>query len=148
MNRCFELSQGEYGIVFDDDDWYAPDRVRRQVEPLIADPEMKVSGLSEFYYYTHGTQKAYRYQAKAIPWMGAIALRRSAWETLKFDTDSRPGADNRLLQKIPRPTWYVVKEPGLLVATMHGTNDCKKVISSSYVSESWDTIQRVTGGDL
>lgn len=145
MNRCCELAHGEFFIVHDDDDWYAPDRVRAQVEPLIADPTKQVSGLSEFFYYVHGERRAYRYRANMVPWMGAIALRRSTWEALKFDSDPRPGADNRLLQKIPRSAWHDVKNPNLIAASIHSANDCKKAITSSYVSEPWDTIQKLVG---
>jgi glycosyltransferase involved in cell wall biosynthesis len=148
MNRCFELSSGVLGIVWDDDDWYAPDRVSKQTERLVADPEMNVAGLSEFYYYVHGTQVAYHYKSNQVPWIGAIAVRRSIWTKYRFDADPKPGADNRLLQKIPQPTWVRVSEPRLLVATIHTTNDCKKAITSSYVSEPWSTIQGLLGEDV
>jgi len=148
MNRCCELAQGEFVIVNDDDDWYAPNRVKMQVEPLIADREKMVSGMGEFYYYKHGTQSAYLYKRKQVPWLGAIALRRTIWEKYKFDTDPRAGADNRLLQKIPQNTWHEVINPGLVVASIHPNNDCKKTITSSYVTVSWEEIQRVTSGTL
>ncbi len=143
MNRCFELSTGEYGIVWDSDDWYPPDRVKRQVEPLIADPKLVVSGSSTLYYYEYGTEKAWRYMGRGTAWLGAFAMRRSVWETLKFDNDPRAGADNRLLQRIPREAWCDLKDPGLVVASIHGQNDCKKVLTSSYVSEPWEVVRKL-----
>lgn len=149
MDHCFELASGEYGIVFDDDDWYAGDRVRAQIEPLIANPSFQVCGLSTYYYYVHSKETAYLYASRQVPWIGAIALRRSSWESIRFDKDPKPGADNRLLQKIPKAAWFDIKDaPQLLVATIHPTNDCKKHITNSYTSVSYDTVVRITGGDL
>ena len=151
MNRCFELSAGEYGIVFDDDDWYAPSRVREQIMPLIQNRSKVVSGLGEFFYYVHGSHTAYRYNAGMIPWMGAIALRRTTWEQYRFDTSPAPGADNRLLKMIPLEAWHRVQNPGLVIAAIHGSNDCRKQIpdvdhiTSPYSREPWSTIQALTG---
>lgn len=132
MNRCFELSIGEYGLTWDDDDRYSVDRIARQIWPLIVNPELSISGTSTLYYYIHGTQKAYCYRGNGR-WLGAIALRRSTWEKIKFDTDKGSGADNRLLQKIPRSAWYDVKDPNLVIAAIHPNNDCRKNITSDYV---------------
>jgi glycosyltransferase involved in cell wall biosynthesis len=149
MDYSFELAAGEYGIVFDDDDWYAPDRVRLQVEPLIANPSFQVSGLSNFYYYDTGKQVAYLYQSKQVPWIGAIALRRSSWASIRFDNDPKPGADNRLLMKIPKDARCDIKDlPRLLVAAIHPQNDCHKHITSSYMGVPYDTVVQITGGDL
>lgn len=36
-NRAVEVARGEFVVHWDDDDWYAPQRLRRQLEPLLAD---------------------------------------------------------------------------------------------------------------
>src|SRR5271154_3339333 len=74
MNRCFELSSGEFGIVFDDDDWYPANRITRQITPLIDNPALHLSGTSTLYYYQHGSTLAYQYTSpKGINWLASIA---------------------------------------------------------------------------
>ena len=149
MNECFERASGEVCIVHDDDDWYAPDRVSRQVRPLAEDPAAQVSGTSELLYVRHGSREAYRYvNLTAMPWMGAIAVRRSAWEVARFG-DKKAGAEYAWLQQVPRGAWRDLRDPTLLVSTIHDGNTCpKRLPSPSFRPEPWDTVQRITGGTL
>ena len=34
MNECCQRASGEFFVVHDDDDWYAPDRVAKQIQPI------------------------------------------------------------------------------------------------------------------
>jgi glycosyltransferase involved in cell wall biosynthesis len=148
MNRCMELATGEVCIVWDDDDWYAPDRVSRQVAPF-ADPNVLVTGTSRLYYYVHGTENAYRYQNwTVLPWLGAFALRRSVWEKQPFQ-NIPAGADCQMLRTIPQEHWSDLNTLDLMVATIHPENASKKNLPSmSFIEAPWDDIRGVTKGSL
>jgi glycosyltransferase involved in cell wall biosynthesis len=143
MNRCFELSSGEYGIVFDDDDWYPANRITRQITPLIENPSLVLSGTSTLYYYQHGSASAYRYTSpKGIDWLASIAVRKSAWEKLKFD-DIYGGADYNFQKKTPLSARHNLNDPALVVAAIHSANACRKHLSKDYKPEPWEVIQRL-----
>jgi len=144
MNRCFELAHGEFGITLDDDDMYAPNRVSKQIIPMIENPALMVSGTSTLYYYVHGTYQAYKYKGTGN-WIGAIAIRKTQWEQEHFDNLPSAGADFRLLRKIPTSVWHDLKDPSIIVAAVHPNNDSKKVLAaSSFIQVPWPEVQQLT----
>lgn len=85
MNQACEFAKGEFCIVWDDDDFYAPDRVLRQIVPLVVtNIDYAISGLKNLYYYDKAKQQAWRYNDPSDTWLGAIAFRKSAWEAKRF----------------------------------------------------------------
>lgn len=140
MNQCFNLSQGEIGIVLDDDDWYPANRISRQVAPFV-DPAIEITGSSTIYYYEHGTEKVWQYRSPAsVAWMASIAVRKSAWARLKFD-NIQAGADYNILRQIPIEARFDLADPALVVAAIHPNNACKKHISAEYTPVPWDTVK-------
>jgi glycosyltransferase involved in cell wall biosynthesis len=148
MNRCCELAKGEFVIVFDDDDWYAPDRITRQVAPF-ADPNVLVTGTSRLYYYLHGTKQAYRYHNwTQVPWLAAFALRKSVWENRKFDP-LRCGADTSMIKSIPPNQRGDLNDLSLLVASLHPNNaSAKNLPNASFIETPWEEIEGITKGTL
>jgi len=143
MNRCFELAQGEFCIVVDDDDWYPTDRITRQITPLTQNPALHLSGTSTLYYYQHGTQQAYRYTTpKGVGWLASIAIRKSFWKNNKFD-NLQNGADYTFQNKMPPTAKYDLNDPTLVVAAIHSQNACRKHLGNNYKSEPWETIQNL-----
>jgi hypothetical protein len=148
MNRCCELARGEIVIVWDDDDWYAPDRISRQVAPF-SDPSVLLTGTSRLYYYVHGTRRAYRYHNWTdSPWLAAFALRKSVWERQKFEPLPY-GADTRLIQSLPRERLKDLNDLTLMVATIHPTNAASKSLPNmSFIETPWGEIEKVTGREM
>jgi glycosyltransferase involved in cell wall biosynthesis len=148
MNLGFAKATGDICIVWDDDDWYASDRISRQVAPF-ADPEVLVTGTGRLYYYVHGTENAYRYQNwTTMPWIGAFALRRSVWEKQPFE-NIPAGADCKMLKSIPEKNWKALTDLDLMVATIHPENaSMKRLPSMSFIETPWDEICGVTKGSL
>jgi glycosyltransferase involved in cell wall biosynthesis len=149
MNVGFERSEGEFGIVVDDDDWYAGDRVTRQILPMVERSDFQVSGTSQIYYYVHGKEEAYRYvNLTDRSWMAAIAIRRTAWETYRFN-DKSHGADFDLLHNIPRSQWCDVNDPHLMVSAIHVANASpKRLPNPSFIEIPWTAIHEITKGAL
>jgi glycosyltransferase involved in cell wall biosynthesis len=143
MNRCFELMQGEIGIVFDDDDWYPANRISRQIIPMIENPALEITGTTTLYYYVHGTNKAYQYSSpSSIAWLASIAVRKSTWERHHFDAIPG-GADYNFQKQTPRENRLDLHDPALVIAASHTTNACKKTLTNGYTPVPWETIQRL-----
>jgi glycosyltransferase involved in cell wall biosynthesis len=141
MNRCFELSQGEFGIVFDDDDWYPAHRISRQIQPMIDNPVIHLTGSSTIFYYQHGAQKAWRYSTPArVNWLASIAIRRSTWAATKFE-EIAGGADYKFQLKLSQGHKFDLKEPSLVVAAVHPSNACRKALGSDYSPVPYEIVK-------
>jgi len=130
-NYANEQSKGEFIINWDDDDWSSPLRVTRQVQPMIDNPLIELTGTSQIFYFTFGQPRektlAYIYSSTSKPpWLGGIAYRRSVWERLRFDDGPRVGEDTRFQNQISIPARYDIKDPALFVAGVHRQNDSPK----------------------
>jgi glycosyltransferase involved in cell wall biosynthesis len=147
MNRCMELAQGEYAIVWDDDDWYAPNRITRQIEPMTADPQIQVTGTSQLLYVLHGSQRVFHYKNMTnLAWIGAIAFRKSAWQTHRFH-EKPHGADFDFLQQIPKNQWFDLADTSLMLSTIHQSNAAPKRIPAPWwVEQPWAVAQKIKGG--
>ena len=144
MNECFERALGEICIVHDDDDWYAPDRVIKQVRPMINDPEILVTGTEKLYYYVYGKQEAYLYSNKTSnKWIGIIAVRRSAWVVRRF-ADMPHGADYDFLMRVPLEQWLDLGDPTLGILAIHPANaSYKQIPSPSFASVPWEIVRNI-----
>ncbi len=130
-NYANEQSKGEFIVNWDDDDWSSPSRVTRQIQPMIDNPAIELTGSSQIYYFTFGQSRektqAYIYGSTSKPpWLGGIAYRRSTWERLRFDDAPRVGEDTRFQNQISVSARYDVKDPALFVAGVHRQNDSPK----------------------
>lgn len=149
MNLCMGCSTGALACVLDDDDWYAPDRVRKQVQPLIDNPAKDIVGTSRLFYYVLGTQKAFRYVNQTHQkWLAAPAWRRSAWENNKFDNLTR-GADTNFMNRIPKNRWVDLEDERLIASTIHpGNASPKRLLPPSFVGVPWASVEEITKGTL
>jgi glycosyltransferase involved in cell wall biosynthesis len=141
MNLAFEFSRGDFGVVFDDDDCYSPDRVSRQIDPLLGGDKV-VSGTSTLYYYQHGTKTAFlfSYPAQEAPWIGSLAIQRDYQQKHPFK-DIRAGADFFFLKEIPKQLQHDLHDPSLVVAAIHGDNaDPKKPTNRFFSPVEWETL--------
>lgn len=121
---------------WDDDDRYHPDRLRLQVEPLLADPTTVATCLTDqLYYFTHSRQlwwvdwfrRRPRYNSVLIP--GTIMVRASHIETHKIQypevgPDSKKGEDGRFLEAVIRagPVGEVHNQGWCYLRRYHGKN--------------------------
>jgi glycosyltransferase involved in cell wall biosynthesis len=144
MNRCFELSNGEIGIVWDDDDVYAANRISRQILPFIENPSIQITGSTTLYYYTPD-KRAFQYTSPStIGWMASIAVRKSYWEGNRFDS-ILAGADYNILKQIPQESRCDLNDPTLIVASVHPNNACKKSLGREYAPVPWATVAGLLG---
>ncbi len=141
MNRCFELMRGEFGVIWDDDDWYPPSRIDRQIAPFLANPALQVTGTSTIYYYRHGDNPcAWQYTCpKGINWLASIAVRKAAWERCRFDGIAS-GADYNFIKRLPPETRHDLNDASLVVASVHPANACRKTLGNEYRPVPWAVV--------
>jgi glycosyltransferase involved in cell wall biosynthesis len=141
MNSCCEIASAEFLVVWDDDDEYPPDRITRQIQPMLENPLIEMTGTSTLYY--QDGQNAYQYTSPDnVAWLASIAFRRESWLCHKFE--SLPsGADYVFQQKIRKEARLDLFDPRLVVASIHDSNACKKNISLDYVPVPWGTIENL-----
>ena len=150
MNRCMELASGEFAIVHDSDDFYAPDRVFRQIAPLLAAPSYDITGLKNLLYYDKAKQQAWRYSDPTATWLGAIAFRRSAWEAKRF-AELSSGADLKFQQD--HKGKVIAVHGDAIVCAIHETNAGsvgKKITANPkfFTPVEYQEVVDFTGGDL
>jgi len=119
MNTACAYANGEFCIVWDDDDFYAPDRVFRQIAPLLAAPNYDICGLANLFYYDKAKQKAWRYIADESEWLGSIAFRRSEWDAKRF-AEIPSGCDRRF--QLEHKGKVIAVHGDAVACAIHATN--------------------------
>ena len=153
MNLAMEHCTGKIAIVWDDDDFYSPGRISRQVTPLLTDSRFDVSGPGSIYYYIHGTRKAFLYKNfTSMKWVAALAFRSSLWGAGicgRFN-DKLNGADTDFISKVtPSDRVCVMDDLSLMVSSIHSTNAAfKRPTPPSFMEVPWATIEGITKGTL
>jgi glycosyltransferase involved in cell wall biosynthesis len=134
INACAKLATGEFFVIWDDDDYYSPTRIGRQIEPLLNGFDL--SGTSKIFY---DNQAGHRWLFNGNParWLGAIAFKRSLWEQQQFQ-ETNIGPDT-IFQNYHRKTakFYDIADPELLIATIHNNNTCPKNTSNKEWEKIW-----------
>ena len=111
----------DYLIVWDDDDWYSPTRLSRQIQPLIDGYDY--SGTSTIFYHDIRTDEGWQYTGNGS-WLGALAFTRAALNRLLFN-DTTAGVDNQWQMNL-QGRGFDLKDPALLIASIHSHNACPK----------------------
>jgi O-antigen biosynthesis protein len=149
--RNFACSQarGEYIVHWDDDDWYPPDRVRRQISTLRLNGA-EVCGSSTVFYYSESINRAFRYQYPGpVPvWMGALAYPTEVWRSCRFEP-IQVAEDVKFLSRIPFRKRADLKDPSLYVAFIHDANVSPKVIKGPcWLPENIEALRLIAGQEL
>lgn len=122
-NVACEKAHGEFIIHWDDDDFYAPDWVSRQVEALISSGA-DISGLNSVIFHSDlsGENYKYTYTENNTKWIcgGTIAFRKSLWEKYPF-TNLQIGEDADFILNSGGRLFVLDYESGY-VAGLHGHN--------------------------
>jgi len=94
-NIACEKAQGEIIMHWDDDDWYAPDWISRQVDAQLHSGA-DITGLNKVDFYSPTVNKRWRYEDLDVekPWLcgATMAYRKSLWEQHNF-IDLQVGED-------------------------------------------------------
>jgi len=140
-NFACQAADGEFLAHWDDDDWYAPDRLRRQIEALLERPGKGVCGSSRVYFRELDGSGAweYRYQGERRPWLcGATLLfRRAFWQAHPFP-DQSIGEDNHFVWSAQTAEAFDLDDPALCIASVHAGNTSRKQTDNAW----WTPVPR------
>ena len=103
-NEACRVSQGEVIVQWDDDDWYGPSRISRQLEDLVAG-HADVTGLTMRLVLDTCAGRCWRAEAAARVMFymeticGSLAFRRSCWHVSRYPDESI-GEEAELLERM------------------------------------------------
>jgi glycosyltransferase involved in cell wall biosynthesis len=150
-NLACEQAGGEIILHWDDDEWYAPRRIRVQVQHLLRE-RADLCGLNPVLFYDLGTSLAwrYRYPPEERFWVAGTSFcyRRTFWERKPF-AEVDVGEDNRFLWEAPPAPMSTFPDITCLVAMIHDGNVSPKSPGGGYW-EAFDAaeVRRILGEDF
>lgn len=132
-NRLCELARGEIIAHWDDDDWYAPDRLARQLAAIEA-TGADIVGIDRVPFLADDGSEAwdYRWAGRQLWVCGAsMAYRRAYWERHRFSR-LRTGEDTRFVFDARGARIHAMAEHDWLIARVHGGNSSPKRTRGCY----------------
>jgi glycosyltransferase involved in cell wall biosynthesis len=149
-NIACASARGEFIIHWDDDDWYAADRVRRQIAALRSGKK-EICGSSVLFYYdvVEGSAWRYQYPSAVRRWVGGntLAYRKSWWVHHPF-AEIQVGEDCRFVWDAPAAMVCDLAAPDLCVSRIHpGNTSTKQVVGSYWQACAVAELQQLLGAE-
>jgi glycosyltransferase involved in cell wall biosynthesis len=150
-NLACEEARGEIILHWDDDDWHAPNRVRYQVDALLAQGA-DVCGINRILFYDCRSRAAwvYTYPPTERFWLygNSLCYRRAFWARNRF-ADVNVGEDTLFVWQSSDARMVALPDPTFHVSVIHGFN-----VSAIWPSGScWhrcddEVVHRLMGADV
>jgi glycosyltransferase involved in cell wall biosynthesis len=146
-NMAVEQSKGEIIVHWDDDDWYAANRISYQVEPLLA-RKAQVCGLETSFIYDLLQNTFWSCDADLHAMMfcadihgGTIVYTRELWEKYAKFPDASLGEDAAFLRAISNKV-RIAKLPNrnVFIYLRHNTNAWKFICGNFIKPRAWKRI--------
>ena len=150
--RNLACVQGRGTLIahWDDDDWYAPSRLRQQVEALLAS-EADVCGAGEILGYAleMGVAWAYAPPVTERPWLveATWLYRRTLWAAQPF-ADGPAGDGAAFLAAVPAERLYALPDSRFYLALLHsGNSQAPTPPDVGWEPQPLDEVSRRLGAD-
>jgi|SRR5271166_92241 len=149
-NAACEAARGDIILHWDDDDWYAPNRIRLQVEAL-RDSGADASGIDRALFVDPRVPAAweYVYPPNGAPWVygAALCYRRDFWRAHPF-ANTTAGEDTRFAASVARERLHVLPDNRFFVALIHAANtSAKQLRDPRWRPFAFNNIRAITGPD-
>jgi len=143
-----EAADGDVMVQWDDDDWYGPTRVSRQIAPLAAGTA-DISGIVKGYMLDLPTFRFYKggpplhegnLHASIIA--GTLAFTRSAWRSTGGYLDSSMGEDVAMLRAVTERGGRLapIVNDGMYITVRHGGNSWRLVYDAERGPAGWNAV--------
>ncbi len=147
-NAACEAARADIILHWDDDDWYAPTRIRVQVEALRAS-NADICGIDRALFVDPSVKAAweYVYPPGGAPWVygAAMCYRREFWRAHPF-ADVNIGEDTRFAAAARPERMHVLPDNRFFVALVHPANTSRKhVRDSRWRPHDFAAIRALTG---
>ena len=127
-NLCIEESRSDLIMHWDDDDWFAPNRISYQVKALL-DAKAGVCGLRRMLFFHLGTKKAwlYQYPDSGRNWLagGSLLYTKDFWKRSPFP-DIQRASDTKFIWSSKMDAYVVLDDYRFYVAMIHPGNTSPK----------------------
>ncbi|MXV49662.1 glycosyltransferase [Pedobacter sp. HMF7647] len=128
LNIACNKAEGSIIANWDDDDWYAPRRLKYQVAEL-AKHQTQVCGINNLLYFDLGCKQAfeYIYPADHRKWLlgSSLCYYRSHWQANPFEKIN-VGMDGLFVWRTSSSQVTVLPDPTMSVHMIHNQNVCPK----------------------
>jgi len=150
LNMGCQFAEGNIIVHWDDDDWYAPWRLKYQVQSL-QEQQAGVCGINKLLYYDFRNRKAYQYiyPPDQRKWLlgSSLCYTKQLWRNNRF-AEIDVGMDGLFVWNTPPQHVNVLDNHSFSVHMIHGHNISPKQTSGAW----WHTfpeeeIKRVMGAD-
>ena len=122
-NLACQLATGEFIAHWDDDDWYASDRIEKQVQAIGSAPMCVPQGC-----HFASEKQAYRLDADPMYGIGsALMYRRDYWMRARFAPAAHCGEDSMFIQQCSEKAR--VDGYGLIVASVHDSHTAQRILN-------------------
>src|SRR5271165_213084 len=126
-NLACSLAHSEIIAHWDDDDWYAPWRLSRQVAEIVNGTD--ICGIARMLFFDPVAQQVweYVYPADAPPWVygATFCYRKSIWRKSPF-LEIPTGSDNVFIANLPGVRLRALPQIEMYVGLVHSTNTSRK----------------------
>jgi len=149
-NAACEAAHGDIILHWDDDDWYAPHRIRTQVEALCAS-STDLCGIDRALFFDPRAPAAWEYvhPRGGAPWVcgATLCFRREYWRANPF-ADMNVGEDTRFAAAARPDQLCVLPDNRFFVALVHAANTSpKQVRDPRWQPRPVEAIRAMIGGD-
>ena len=146
-NMACKEARGEFIAHWDDDDWYAPSRLRYQIEELLASGA-DICGIDRVFFMDTRASQAweYVYPAGGAPWVcgATLCYRRDFWRAHPFP-EINIGEDTRFVAGVPGARLRVLADNRFFVGLVHSANTSpKRVRDARWQPRPFDSIHAIT----
>jgi glycosyltransferase involved in cell wall biosynthesis len=149
-NAACEAARGDVILHWDDDDWYAPHRIRIQVKAL-HESGAELCGIARAFFFDPRTPAAweYVYPPGSVPWVcGATqCYHRDYWRAHPF-ADMNVGEDTRFAAAVLPGQLCVLPDNRFFVAQVHTANTSPKYVRDPrWQPRPIEAIRAMIGGE-
>src|SRR5215469_7429167 len=149
-NLACSVARGEIIAHWDDDDWYAPWRLSRQVDEMV-NGQADICGLAGMLFLDPATQRAweYVYPAGAPAWVygATFCYRKSVWQRGPF-LGTATGSDNLFIANLPGARVRALLRVEMYVGLIHGANASpKRTNDPLWRAQPTERIRRIVRGN-
>ena len=149
-NAACEAARGRIILHWDDDDWYAPQRVRTQVEALLAN-DADLCGVDRVFFLDPRGPEGweYVYPRGGMPWVAGATMcySRDFWRANPF-ADVTVGEDNLFAAAARPQRLHVLSDNRFFVALVHAANTSpKQVRDPRWQPRDAAAVRALTGPD-
>ena len=149
-NLACRMARGDLILHWDDDDWYASNRISIQVAALL-DADAEVCGLRQMLFYHSQAEETwlYEYPAEERRWLigGSLLYRKTFWQRRPFP-NILVGEDTRFLWSQPLDRAVALPDYRFYVAMIHAQNTSRKETRGVYWQRWTGDLRTVMGDDL